>query len=310
LLRLVQGQRSANKKIRSEVQKIPKTDVKQVTCRARQDHVKRRQEYDPAKGENGDKRRRKTGEFGDLSNFPGISEVCFMAFSCPVPEERNHRITMPGIENSGYPEQVIPLPNPNLLQPLVSMETKKAIFKVDADGNTRIRDEKVALEKGDVAGKTMVPMSFMGRDEEYLKNLLWLLGISQVVLWGVGNGMLAWVCLRLRIPILCVYENELHKETIQKFLLEKIDGAMDDPAQKRFYKTDAELGVSTPGESLKTTKPKQESLKSLSEAPPKQESKKPKSQKSSSSSSSGQKSSSESSDKKSSTKKLTKKTKK
>ena len=71
-----------------------------VTCWAKQAHVKRRQEYDPAHRENGEKRRRKTGEFGDLSNVPVISEVCIIAYSCPVPEEP--RIAKPGIEeNSG-----------------------------------------------------------------------------------------------------------------------------------------------------------------------------------------------------------------
>ena len=96
------------------------TDLRTVTCRAKQSHIKRRQDYDPSQGEGGDKKRQK-GEMGNLSNFPGITEEMFLAYSSPVPEEREHRTPMPGIENSGYPEQLISLPNPNLLEPLVTM---------------------------------------------------------------------------------------------------------------------------------------------------------------------------------------------
>jgi hypothetical protein len=69
---------------------------------------------------------------------------------------------MPGIENSGYPEQIIPLPNPSKLQPLVTMEVKKTIFRPDGDGNMKIRDDTVSIEKADVDVKKMVPLSLMG----------------------------------------------------------------------------------------------------------------------------------------------------
>lgn len=85
----------------------------------------------------------------------------------------------------------------------------------------------------------------MGRDEEYLENQMWLIGVSQAILWGVGNGMLAWVCLKLRIPIVLVFDNELHKEVINAFLLKKLEEAMNDPNNQRFYKSDVILGVET-----------------------------------------------------------------
>ena len=245
------GQKTAHKEISTRLKKIPKTDVHIITLRAKQSHIKRRQNYDPIERKQDEKRRR-IGEICNLKNFPCITEECFLAYTCPVPEEREHKISMPGIENSGFPEQLISLPNPSLLEPLVTMETKKLIFKPDADGNNRIRDQTVSMEKADIANKTMVPLSLMGRDEPYLKNMLWLLGASQVILWGVGNGMLAWVCLNLRIPILCIYENEFHKETIQKHLLEKILVEADKEANKRFYKSDGDLGVGSAEEKTAT----------------------------------------------------------
>ena len=65
-------------------------------------------------------------------------------------------------QNSGYPEQLISLPNPNLSEPRVTMETRKLIFKPEADVNTRIRDEKNTLEKPNIDGKVMVPLSLEG----------------------------------------------------------------------------------------------------------------------------------------------------
>jgi len=306
------------------MQKIPQTDLHQVTCRAKQAHIKRRQDYDPhTHKQMRDEKRRRIGEICNLKNFPCLTEACFLAYTCPVPEERQHKIPMPGIENSGFPEQLISLPNPSLLEPLVTMENKKLIFNPDADGNNRTRDENVSLETADVANKTMVPLSLMGRDEAYLKNMLWLLGASQVILWGVGNGMLAWVCLNLRIPILCIYDNERHKDVIQKHLLQKILVEADKESNKRFYKSNADLGVSGAEEQpvledkkkiLKVTeeKKKDEEKKKAEEEKKKAEEKKEKKEKksSTSSSSSSSSSASASSNEKSSKKKEDKKAKK
>ena len=75
------------------------------------------------------------------------------------------------------------------------METRKLIFKPEADVNTRIRDEKNTLEKPNIDGKVMVPLSLMGRDEADIKKMLWLTGTCKVILWRVGYEMLRWVCM-------------------------------------------------------------------------------------------------------------------
>lgn len=99
-------------------------------------------------------------------------------------------------------------------------------------------------EKPDVDLKTMSPLCTYGRHEEYIKNKLWLNGISSLILEGVGDGMVPWCALQLRIPIMCVYEKELHKKTIEEFLFEKILKKMEEatPKDARWYRTDAQLG--------------------------------------------------------------------
>ena len=166
-----------------------------------------------------------------------------MAFSGPVPTERKHRIQMAGIEDSSYPEQVISLPNPALLLPKVTTDVKKSIFRTDEDGNTKIRDDKVNLEKADMDANYMVPLSVNGRDEAYLENQLWLMGISSAIVWGVGNGMLLHVCLKLRIPVLAIFEKPTHKDVIFDLLQEKLVTYMNDPKCHRFYKSDMVLGI-------------------------------------------------------------------
>ena len=164
----------------------------------------------------------------------------------------------------------------------------------------------------------MVPLSLMGRDEAFLRNLLWLVGTSQVVLWGVGNGMIPWVCLNLRIPILCIYDNEQHKETINQHLLSKIQKAMDDPKNLRFYKSDADLGVTSisekgkklPGVPQKKDDPKKDEPGPKKDEPKKKPAPDPKNSPAPSSKSSSKSSSSSSSSSKKKTKKDNKKNKK
>ena len=112
-------------------------------------------------------------------------------------------------QNSGYPEQLISLPNPNLSEPRVTMETKKLIFKPEADVNTRIRDEKHTLEKPNIGGKVMVPLSLMGRDEADIKNMLWLTGTSKVILWSHKTMPCSCSCQEGLVP----------QETSHKFCL-------------------------------------------------------------------------------------------
>ena len=87
-------------------------------------------------------------------------------------------------------------------------------------------------EKADADLKSMVALSTYGRDEEYLNNKLWLDGISSLILYGVGDGMLVWCALVKRIPIMCIYDRDIHKKTVEAFLLEKITKKME-KVQKR-----------------------------------------------------------------------------
>ena len=42
-------------------------------------------------------------------------------------------------------------------------------------------------------------LSTYGRDEEYINNKLWLDGISSMILYGVGDGMVPWCAFQKRI---------------------------------------------------------------------------------------------------------------
>ena len=105
-------------------------------------------------------------------------------------------------------------------------------------------EPKVKTEKPDVDLKSMTPLSTYGMDEEYIKNKFWLNGLSSLILHGVGDGMIVWCSLQLRIPILCMYDKDLHKKTIEAFLLEKMIKKMEEatPKDTRWYRTAAQLG--------------------------------------------------------------------
>ena len=102
----------------------------------------------------------------------------------------------------------------------------------------------MSTEKTDVDIKLKSPLCTYGRDEDYIKNKFWLAGISTVILYGVGDGMIAWVCLQLRIPIMCVYDRQLHQKTIEDFLLNKVIEKMEEatPEDTRWYRSNAMLG--------------------------------------------------------------------
>jgi len=75
-------------------------------------------------------------------------------------------------------------------------------------------------------------------------NKFWLNGISSIILDGVGDGMIPWCALVKRIPIVCCYDREIHKSTIEAFLLEKIIKKMEAaiPGDTRWYRSSAQLG--------------------------------------------------------------------
>jgi hypothetical protein len=75
-------------------------------------------------------------------------------------------------------------------------------------------------------------------------NKMWLNGISSILLDGVGDGMWPWCALQKRIPIMCLYDKDIHKKTIEAFLQEKIMKKMEaaTPGDARWYRTAAQLG--------------------------------------------------------------------
>ena len=104
--------------------------------------------------------------------------------------------------------------------------------------------KKVKTEKPDVDVKSTSPLCTYGRDEKYIDNKLWLNGISSIILYGVGDGMIPWCAMKKRIPICCLYDGELHKKTIEAFLLGKMVQKMEEatPDDTRWYRTAAQLG--------------------------------------------------------------------
>ena len=99
-------------------------------------------------------------------------------------------------------------------------------------------------DRADVDLKSTSPLSTYGRHEEYINNKLWLSGVSSIILDGVGDGMIPWCALVKRIPIVCCYDREIHKSTIEAFLLEKIIKKMEAaiPGDTRWYRSAAQLG--------------------------------------------------------------------
>ena len=89
-----------------------------------------------------------------------------------------------------------------------------------------------------------VALSTYGRDEDYIMNKLWINGVSSIILFGAGDGMIIWCALQKRIPIMVLYDSELHKSTLEKFLVEKVQQKMEEaaPGDTRWWRTNAQLG--------------------------------------------------------------------
>ena len=123
-------------------------------------------------------------------------------------------------------------------------------------------------DKPDVDVKSMAPLSVYGRDEEYMDNKLWLDGISSLILKGVGDGMVPWCAVKKRIPIMCLYETELHKKTIEVFLVEKIAKKMEEatPKDTRWYRTAAQLGCREAEDNEEAAKTRAEQAKAAAAA--------------------------------------------
>ena len=98
-------------------------------------------------------------------------------------------------------------------------------------------------DRADMDLQAMSPLCTYGRDEQYIMNKLWLNGVSTIILDGVGDGMMVWCALQKRIPIMCLYDREIHKKTIEAFLQEKILKKMTEatPKDTRWYRSAAQL---------------------------------------------------------------------
>ena len=98
-------------------------------------------------------------------------------------------------------------------------------------------------EKADIDGKELCPLLTYPRDEKYIDNMLWLLGASVVILFGVGDGMIAYVCMKKRIVCVCIYENQDHQKCITDFLSTFVEKKiLAATPGERFYMTDQQLG--------------------------------------------------------------------
>ena len=111
-------------------------------------------------------------------------------------------------------------------------------------------------DRADVDVKSMTPLCTFPFDEQYIMNKLWLNGVSSIILDGVGDGMVVWCALQKRIQIMCLYDREVHKKTIEEFLQEKIRKKMEEatPRDTRWYRTAAVLGCRE-GEEAEAKKP-------------------------------------------------------
>ena len=131
--------------------------------------------------------------------------------------------------------------------------------------------------------KATTALTTYGRDEKYIENKLHGLGASSVILHGVGDGMIAYCCLKWRIPCLLVYGTgaggQLHHDTIQKFLVNKVAALMKEAGPgDSWYRTNSIL--------LCGEEPKRRKAALKPTPPPKPEKKSKRSQSGSSSTSS------------------------
>ena len=101
----------------------------------------------------------------------------------------------------------------------------------------------MTTERSDKDHNSISPLCTYGRHEDFINNKLHLLGASSIILHGVGDGMIAWCALQKRIPIMCIYDKQLHKKTIEDFLTQKIVKKITEasPTDTRWYRTNTQL---------------------------------------------------------------------
>lgn len=212
--------------------------LKKTVLKGRQHHVERRL-WDTTP---------ESATIGELAGLPGMNEEVYTAYAGPLPQKRKHHLSMPGITDNTYPDEIIPLRNPKKSEPRLSVEVVKKVFPQEDDkphdGENVVRNDEVKNEKADMDPKGITHLCTYGRDEEYIMNKFWQEGVQTVILWGVGDGMIPWCCLQQRIPIMCIYDRVLHKKIIEEFLLGKIIECMQKatPKDTRWWRSNEGLG--------------------------------------------------------------------
>lgn len=162
-----------------------------------------------------------------LAGLPGSIEESFDMYAGSLPERKPwvHTFGLPGDNFSPY--EIVPLRNPLKSEPRVSMAIKRQILPPDQDqatGDNSVRDEEVqAIQPDEVDPKQFTPLLTYGRAEEYLENKMSMLGTSSAIVYGVGDGMIPYICLKNKIPVLLIFGRHpggaTHQQVIQKHLV-------------------------------------------------------------------------------------------
>ena len=162
-----------------------------------------------------------------LTGLPGSHEESFDLYAGPLPERKPwlHTFGFPGDNFSPY--EIVPLRNPLKSEPRVTMAVKRAIFPPDQDqaaGDNSIRDEEVqTIRPDDVDAKQFTQLLTYGRAAEYIENKMSMLGTSSAIVYGVGDGMIPYICLKNKIPVLLIFGRKpggaTHERVIREHLV-------------------------------------------------------------------------------------------
>ena len=208
---------------------------KQETLQLRRDFALR------AKGE----RKRKISSFSALSKVYGNETMYFASNYVDMQERENKYVHSGGFETSRNPFLPIGLVDPNTLGPILKQATKQKIFDIygDGSGNDFAADNPPERVTPDVPSDADAPLCHFERSEEVYLNVLHTTWAATVIDFSPGGGYLALACVRLRIPIVLVVKNSVHKEVLHDFIVCEVKRAMENAGDSRYFRTPADLGV-------------------------------------------------------------------
>ena len=215
------GQSKATPKIQKKIDSIRGTTSRKTGMIGLQSHIERRL-YKSKTAEE-----LPSGPEHHLTGLPGGYEESFDVYAGSLPERKPwlHTFGLPGDNFSTY--EIVPLRNPLKSEPRVSMAVKRAIFPPDQDqaaGDNSIRDEEVqTIQPDEVDPKQFTPLLTYGRAAKYIENKMSMLGTSSAIVYGVGDGVIPYVCLKNKIPVLLIFGRQpggaTHKRVIQEHLV-------------------------------------------------------------------------------------------